>query len=138
MLVDAETLDVRPMADSVLALVAEGAVVGDVAVGPVTWSNELALHVIEIKATEPIANLSLLAGHFEQAIRGLRRSLDRCGLRLLPTAMHPWMNPAREVVLWPHENHEIYANFHRVFGCKTHGWGNVQCVHLNLPFDGDE
>jgi carboxylate-amine ligase len=56
------------------------------------------------------------------------------GLRLLPTAMHPWMDPRRETQLWEHENHEIYQAFHRIFDCHAHGWANVQSVHLNLPF----
>jgi gamma-glutamyl:cysteine ligase YbdK (ATP-grasp superfamily) len=56
----------------------------------------------------------------------------------MPTAAHPWMDPARETRLWPHEYNEVYAAYDRVFSCKGHGWSNLQCVHLNLPFDGDD
>ena len=59
-------------------------------------------------------------------------------MRLLPTAMHPWMDPHRELRLWPHDNSPIYQAFHRVFDCRGHGWANLQSVHLNLPFAGDE
>src|SRR5678809_520166 len=47
------------------------------------------------------------------------------------------MNPERETRLWPHEDNEIYEAFDRVFGCTGHGWSNLQCTHLNLPFAGD-
>jgi gamma-glutamyl:cysteine ligase YbdK (ATP-grasp superfamily) len=57
---------------------------------------------------------------------------------LLGTAMHPWMDPQREMTLWPHENSDIYAAFNRVFDCRGHGWANLQSMHINLPFAGDE
>ncbi len=55
----------------------------------------------------------------------------------MPTAMHPWMNPRTETRIWPHENAEIYAAYDRIFDCKRHGWGNLQSMHLNLPFADD-
>jgi gamma-glutamyl:cysteine ligase YbdK (ATP-grasp superfamily) len=60
------------------------------------------------------------------------------GARLLPTAMHPWMNPALETVLWPLDNREVYESFDRIFSCRGHGWSNLQSMHLNLPFVGDD
>jgi hypothetical protein len=48
------------------------------------------------------------------------------------------MDPGNEAVLWPHEGAEIYQTFDRVFDCQTHGWANVQSVHLNLPFRGED
>ncbi len=150
MLVDQETLDVRPIADEVLARlsttfgnhagqsepcpVAAGEC-SDIRLGNVTWSNELAAHVIELKVSEPTANLRGLPSSFEAAIKNVRAILRESGARLLPTGMHPWMNPCTQTVLWPHENREIYQAFDRVFNCRTHGWSNVQSVHLNLPFD---
>jgi gamma-glutamyl:cysteine ligase YbdK (ATP-grasp superfamily) len=47
------------------------------------------------------------------------------------------MDPLRETKLWPHEDNVIYRSFDRIFGCRGHGWSNVQCAHLNLPFSGD-
>ncbi|KAA1259196.1 Carboxylate-amine ligase YbdK [Rubripirellula obstinata] len=138
MLVDRNTLDVRPVADTLLAILAGGKTVSDYESGPITWSNELALHVIELKTTLPATKIRSLPSQFETAIRDLRPALDRLNVRLLPTAMHPWMNPAIETILWPHENHEIYQAYDRIFDCKSHGWSNVQSVHLNLPFDGDD
>jgi hypothetical protein len=56
---------------------------------------------------------------------------------LLPTGMHPFMNPDREMVLWPHGYNDVYATFNRIFDCRGHGWANLQSCHLNLPFTGD-
>jgi hypothetical protein len=40
--------------------------------------------------------------------------------------------------LWPHENDVIYRTFDRIFDCRGHGWANLQSVHVNLPFAGDD
>ncbi len=137
MLVDRDSLDVRPRADEVLAALA-GQPTSDVELGPITWSNELARHVIEIKTTDPASDLRPLPERFRKGIADLQPTLDRLGLRLLPTAAHPWMQPAEEAELWPHECSEIYQAYDRIFNCRTHGWSNVQSVHLNLPFAGEE
>jgi glutamate---cysteine ligase / carboxylate-amine ligase len=55
----------------------------------------------------------------------------------LPSGMHPWMDPNREMVVWPHDYSEVYEAFHRIFDCRGHGWANLQAVHLNLPFAND-
>jgi gamma-glutamyl:cysteine ligase YbdK (ATP-grasp superfamily) len=52
--------------------------------------------------------------------------------------MHPLMDPDREMRLWPHGNSEIYAAYNRVFDCRGHGWSNLQSIHINLPFHGDQ
>jgi gamma-glutamyl:cysteine ligase YbdK (ATP-grasp superfamily) len=51
--------------------------------------------------------------------------------------MHPFMEPDREMRLWPHDCGDVYAAFNRIFSCRGHGWSNLQSVHLNLPFAGD-
>lgn len=137
MLVDAGTLDVLPVADRLLALVAgEGA--SDYVHGPITWSNELVNHVLEFKTSEPATSWNGLAADFQDNVSDANERLKRFGGQLLPTAMHPWMDPAREMQLWPHENSEVYQTFHRIFDCRGHGWANLQSMHLNLPFEGDE
>jgi hypothetical protein len=40
--------------------------------------------------------------------------------------------------LWPHDYNPIYQAFDRIFGCKGHGWANLQSMHINLPFANDE
>ena len=137
MIVDAQTLDVRPIADRVLAGKA-GAPVSDLEDGEIGWSNELVLHVLELKTNGPAARLEGLAAAFADRIREANRIAGEFGARLLPTAMHPWMDPLRETRLWPHEFGPVYQAFDRIFGCSGHGWSNLQSTHINLPFSNDE
>lgn len=137
MIVDAETLDVRPIADDVLRAQA-GELTSEVDVGAFSWSNELVLHVIELKTNGPASTLTGLAAGFQQQVALVQRWLDGMGARLMPTAMHPWFEPARETRLWPHDYNVVYATFDRIFGCQGHGWSNLQSTHVNLPFADDE
>jgi glutamate---cysteine ligase / carboxylate-amine ligase len=136
MIVDARTLDVRPITDRVLQAVA-GEIVSDVEDGDVTWSNELSAHVIELKTTEPAQSLALLPAQFQESVRRINAILETMGARLLPSGMHPWMDPTREMVVWQHDYSEVYEAFNRIFDCRGHGWANLQAVHLNLPFASD-
>jgi len=132
MIVDRSSLDVRPIADWLLGPE------GDLERGPITWSNELALHVIELKNTDPAAHLAGLAAQFQDNVVEVNRRLAAHGARLLPGGMHPWMRPEREFKTWPHEGGPVYATFDRIFDARGHGWSNLQSVHLNLPFANDE
>ncbi len=137
MIVDRDSLDIRPVADELIAEVA-GSPESEVALGRLAWSNELALHVLEIKTNGPWPNLAGLATDFHGEVRRANAILSAMGCRLLPGGMHPWMDPDTEVRLWPHEYTEVYRTFDRIFSCRGHGWGNLQSTHLNLPFQGDE
>lgn len=137
MIVDAETLDIRPEADELIRDVA-GGVDEDVSRGRIEWSNELALHLIELKTGRPASSLARLSEVFHGEVRFINERLARRGALLLPGAMHPWMNPRRESKLWPHGSREIYSAFDRIFNCSGHGWTNLQSTHLNLPFSDDE
>ncbi|MDX2198682.1 MAG: glutamate-cysteine ligase family protein [Phycisphaerae bacterium] len=132
MIVDCETLAVRPIADRLLGTG------GDVEFGDVTWSNELVAHVIELKTAEPAKSLDGVAERFRTSIREINKRLAPHGAMLLGTGMHPTMDPLRETVLWAHEYSAVYEAFDRIFGCRGHGWANVQSCHLNLPFANDE
>jgi len=136
MIVDAHTLDVRPITDRVLQAVA-GEITSDFEAGVITWSNELASHVIELKTTEPAKSVLPLAADFEESVRRINEVLRPLGGQLMPAAMHPWMDPHREMVLWPHDYSVVYEAFNRIFDCRGHGWANLQSVHLNLPFADD-
>ncbi|GAB4371608.1 MAG: glutamate-cysteine ligase family protein [Deltaproteobacteria bacterium] len=136
MIVDRETLAVYPVADRILRT-PKGKVTEEVEAGPLSWSNELALHVIELKTSGPAPSLSGLAGTFAEHVGRIERLLEPLGGRLMPTAMHPWMDPAKETRLWPHGYRAVYEAYDRIFGCGGHGWSNLQCIHLNLPFAGD-
>jgi hypothetical protein len=136
MLVDGERLDVAPKADMLLEAAA-GELTDEWENGPIAWNNELALHVIEFKCNGPRPSLAGLGKDFAANVKLANDKLGREGLRLMPTAMHPWMDPT-EVELWPHGTRVIYDTFDRIFSCKGHGWANLQSMQINFPFRGDE
>ncbi len=137
MLVRDDSLDVAPIADRILELAA-GSITNEVERGIMAWSNELALHVIEIKNSTPVSDLPMLVDKLQQEVEELGRVAASQGAILLPTAMHPWMDPHTETRLWPHGNRDIYNTYNRIFNCQGHGWSNVQSTHLNLGFITDE
>ncbi|MGE5652474.1 MAG: glutamate-cysteine ligase family protein, partial [Bacillota bacterium] len=136
MIVDRDSLSVRPIADRLLRD-ADDAVVGEVRRGLLGWSNELALHLIEVKNLRPIIMLSMLQDAFQSEVREINERLAPHGACLMPTAMHPWMNPATDTALWPHQNEEIYRAYESAFDTRSHGWLNLQSMHINLPFADD-
>ena len=136
MLVNADSLSVAPGADTLLAAAA-GEVTAEYARGDFAWNNELARHVIEFKTNGPRRELAPLATGFAAEVAFANGLLAEHGLRLMPTGMHPWMDPVTELQLWQHEDREIYAAFDRIFSCRGHGWANLQSMHLNLPFADD-
>jgi carboxylate-amine ligase len=141
MIVDEGTLDVAPIADALLRDVSgddSGDAYPDGEDGLVSWSNELVSHVVEMKTTEPTDDLPRAATVFQDHARRVNALLAARGARLMPAAMHPWMDPHREMKLWPHAYGEVYAAFDRIFGCTGHGWANLQSTHVNLPFRDDE
>jgi gamma-glutamyl:cysteine ligase YbdK (ATP-grasp superfamily) len=137
MIVGRDRLDVLPLADRLLLALGASPEEGEVELdAEVAASNELCLHVFELKTAGPrpsLLGLDLALGRALARVRGL---LAPWGARLMPTAMHPWMDPGREARLWPHGNAEVYAAFDRVFGARGHGFANLQSMHLNLPFAG--
>jgi carboxylate-amine ligase len=137
MIVDRDTLDIKPIADELLRA-ALGVIGSDYENDIVTWSNELVLHVIEIKSTKPESNLSSLSSAFADNVTRINELLRPFHAMLMPGAAHPWMNPNVETKLWPHDNNEVYAIYNTIFDCRGHGWSNLQSTHLNLPFYDDE
>lgn len=137
MIVDGQRLNVLPICDRLLEKVA-GKIVGDIERDDLGWSNELALHVVELKTNEPANSLVGLAAKFQNEVKVINELLSELGGRLMPTAMHPWMNPELEMRLWPHEYNQVYEAFNRIFDCRGHGWSNLQSVHINLPFANDD
>jgi gamma-glutamyl:cysteine ligase YbdK (ATP-grasp superfamily) len=145
MIVDRDSLSTKPLADELLKHEL-GHYGSDFASkdsfgenGIVTWSNELVLHVIELKSTKPEFDFDSLERAFVENINRINAILSQWNAMLMPTAAHPWMNPLHDAKLWPHDNNEVYEVYNRIFGCKGHGWSNLQSTHLNLPFyDEDE
>lgn len=136
MIVDRQSMDVLPVSDELIKSIT-GEYVNDVDQGPIAWSNEVVLHVIELKSNGPAASLSILPGQFQDNINKINSILDNMGGMLMPTAMHPWMNPFLHTRLWPHGASEIYDTYNRIFNCQGHGWSNLQSMHINLPFAND-
>ena len=102
MIVARDDLRVRPVADELIRQ-ACGEFASDVERGPITWSNELVLHVIELKTTDPATSLAGLAPAFQAEIQAMNGMLAPHGAQLMPTSMHPLMDPNTETRLWPHE-----------------------------------
>jgi len=136
MIVDRQTLSVLPVADELLRRAARASV-AEVKRGRFGWSNELVLHLVEIKNASPDSSLEPLSAAFQAEVVAVDRHLEPLGARLMPTAMHPWMDPVAETRLWPRDNAGIYQTYDRIFDCKAHGWANLQSMHLNLPFAND-
>lgn len=136
MIVDRQTLSVRPVADALLSKLA-GTPVPEFKRGRLAWSNELVLHLLELKNANPDPAIEPLTAAFQSEIQDINRHLEAMGAELMPGAMHPWMDPLLETRLWPGENAAIYSAYDRVFDCKSHGWANLQSMHVNLPFADD-
>lgn len=137
MIVDSRTLSVMPVSDRVLEAAA-GSIVSEVDLGEISWSNELVLHVIELKTNGPAGSLESLPRLFHRHVTRINELLEPLGGKLMPGGMHPWMHPLTETRLWPHEFNPVYDTYNRIFDCRGHGWSNLQSLHLNLPFFGDE
>src|SRR5690606_22692909 len=70
MIVDAESLDVKPCADQLMQIVGGGYDL-EVERGAALWSNELALHVIEMKTNGPASKLKGLTPMFVEQVNDI-------------------------------------------------------------------
>lgn len=131
-------LAVRPLVEDAFRKV-HGRPTSDLEVGRAGFSNELAAHVFELKNPVPLASLVAAEEALFEGVRFFSDLLAReWGARLLPTGMHPLMDPAVEGRLWRRSGRRIYEAYDRVFGVRGHGWLNVQSCHVNLPFGRSE
>ena len=137
MLVDRDSLRIKPITDELLKHEL-GDYGSDFENGIVTWSNELVLHVVELKSTKPEVDFQALERKFSENVKSINSILSKWNAMLMPTAAHPFMDPMKETKIWPHENNEVYAIYNKIFDCRGHGWSNLQSTHLNLPFYDDE
>ena len=137
MIVDRDTLNVLPRADVPLGKDKDGNQLSDIEYDDIGLSNELVSHVLEFKCAHPKSTFDGLGKRFFHEIRRANKKLEKINAMLLPSACHPFMNPA-EMKLWPYDCLDIYQTYDRIFNCKGHGWANLQSTHLNLSFDGDD
>jgi gamma-glutamyl:cysteine ligase YbdK (ATP-grasp superfamily) len=138
MLVDKNTLNIRPEADLILKSLAGGKQVNEVVFGDIALSNELVMHVLELKNHGPTNPHNPIAASFQKTLIDLQPLLEEHDLLFMPTGAHPWMNPHKETVRWPHGSNEIYNQFDKIFDCSGHGWSNLQSMHVNLPYSNQE
>lgn len=137
MIVNRDNLSIAPISDQLIHDVA-GKFQNEVEFEHIAWSNELVLHVIELKTNGPAPLLSPLAQHFQEQVEKINQLLKKYNAKLLPTGAHPLMNPYSDARLWPHDQNIIYETYDKIFDCRGHGWSNLQSVHLNLPFANDD
>ena len=137
MIVDRDQLNVSPTSEEILFHYGKGPA-SEVEFDHATWSNELVRHVLEFKINQPATQLERCVDVFQEQVSRANAWLSERGRLLLPSGMHPWMEPMHETHLWPFEGSDIYQAFDRVFGCQGHGWSNLQSVHLNLPYASEE
>tara|TARA_R110002012_G_C11677426_1_gene614162 strand:- start:32999 stop:34234 length:1236 start_codon:yes stop_codon:yes gene_type:complete len=137
MIVNRKTLMPAPISDQ-LIIKKIGQITDELENGNISWSNELVLHVLELKTTKPMPGLEGLSDDFHENIKEINGILAEMDCQLMPTAMHPLMNPLMDVKLWPHDRNEIYSRYNEIFNCKGHGWGNLQSMHINFPFANDK
>ncbi len=133
-IVGTNDLNCQSIADIVLAGGAEPAGVLDR--GPLGWSNEFVRHVLELKNLAPSPRFENLVVAFQTEVCAMNATLLAHNARLMPTAMHPWLDPI-DARLWPIDPHGTYRTYQRIFETRTHGWTNLQSIHINLPFVGD-
>jgi gamma-glutamyl:cysteine ligase YbdK (ATP-grasp superfamily) len=127
---------VLPVSDELIRSVA-GKYVNDFSADGMGWSNEFVCHVLEIKNNSPLPSFRGLAAMFHDQVKQINRLLEPMGGRLMPSGMHPWMNPLKETRIWPHRYRTVYETYHRIFNCRRHGWANVQSMHINISFRDD-
>ncbi|MDP3981833.1 MAG: glutamate-cysteine ligase family protein, partial [Chlamydiota bacterium] len=94
--------------------------------------------VLELKTWDPVSKFDQAVMDFNQSITSIHTLMKDMNACLLPTGMHPFMNPVKDTHFWPHENHLIYETFDHIFNCRRHGWANLQSCQVNLPFCGND
>ena len=131
-------LNRAPLVEATLAALA-GRPTSEIELGAVGLTNEIVDHVLEIRTDVPLPSLVETEAVLVEGVRrvGALLATRQRGARLLPTAMHPWLDPT-QAALWTRSNRRIYQTYERLFETKVHGWRNVQSCHVNLPLGTEE
>jgi len=128
-------LNAVPLVVDVLRELA-GRPTSDVELGVIGVSNEIVDHLLELKTNLPLAGLVDTEAALYEGVRRVATLLSARGARLMPTGMHPWLDP-KNTRLWSRSGRKVYATYARLFDVQTHGWANVQATHVNLPVGDD-
>ncbi|MES2662214.1 MAG: glutamate-cysteine ligase family protein [Pseudomonadota bacterium] len=110
----------------------------EVNLGPITLCNELCSHVLEFKCSNPEAPNENLIEEFKKAFLHVNQQLKKMDCVLLGGGMHPFLKESDPIRLWPYGQKDIYELYDKIFGCKGHGWSNVQSIHINFPFSSEK
>jgi glutamate---cysteine ligase / carboxylate-amine ligase len=137
MIVDRDSLDPLSISDKVLFDLA-GEYTNEFEYEDFAWSNELCLHVLELKTLEPCESIAGCIRSFQPALSAMNAHLEKYNAMLLAGSAHPFMDPTREAHLWPHGYKEIYTLYNKIFDCRGHGWVNLQATHLNIGFSNEQ
>jgi gamma-glutamyl:cysteine ligase YbdK (ATP-grasp superfamily) len=137
MIVDKQTLQIKPIADKIIYELTHH-FSKEVRVKDVAMSHEFVLHVLELKHHGVALPTDLKERNFCEMIQQINAQLSQYDAILMPTSMHPMMDPVNETVRWPHDNKVIYDTYDAIFNAKTHGFSNVQSMHLNFPYQTPE
>ncbi|MCB9636864.1 MAG: glutamate--cysteine ligase, partial [Sandaracinus sp.] len=103
--------------------------------GLARWAGELVRHQVEVAAQTK--KLEGLGDFFEAEAAAMNDALAPHGACLLGGGLHPLFDPTR-AQLWPIDASRTLRAWDAVFGCRGHAWTNLQSVHLEIPFEGDE
>lgn len=134
-IVNSSTLDTATLAAELLRAAGHtDQYVSGVERGTLALSHRMAMHRVALSTNGSAPSLEPLASAFTNEVRSVNAHLANMGARLMPSAMHPWMNPRIDTALWPHESSEAYATLDRIFDCRTHGWTNLQSSQISVPF----
>lgn len=137
MIVNKSSLNIEHITEYVLKTQNNGVLQDEIELGDVCWSNELVDHVIEVKCNGPKPELEIIEKNFFESVKKINKLLEDQQATLMPSSMHPFMNPDKDMQLWPHGQKEVYKKYHEIFNCTGHGWSNLQSVHINLPYSNE-
>ncbi len=136
-IVNKENLKVENLAEKILRHFHQNRLKNEVKLNDhISISNELVGTLIELKTTYP-KNTLQFDDVINEAVLCINAFLEQFNTVLMPTGMHPLLDPKKEMYLWNNGNKKIYHTYNKIFDCKGHGWSNLQSVHINLPFLGD-
>lgn len=136
MVVDPRSLEPLPGVPKLFAL-AVGEPVATIERGDMRWRAKLAAHALGIRNSKPVRNIRSLEKKLNGEVRALDQLLGTAQAMLLPTAAHPFFDPAK-TVLWNGAGREVPERYHAIFDARQHGWGNMQTLRLELPFANDD
>jgi glutamate---cysteine ligase / carboxylate-amine ligase len=129
-----ETLSPAPIDESFLAAL-PGFAEGSVLRGDLNWSKGPASHTLLLRTAKPVKAVSALRKKLNTEVRAMNAALAKDGRRLLPSGMHPFMDPARDAVAWSNGHAPQRKG---LFDLHQHGVSNSNGLRIGLSFANDD